>query len=441
MKKPWLEGIEVIDVNQPAPGWSGWLETLALTAIVLIASFITHRADPFRLGMGFPWPILAPLLAGLRYGFVHGFVSALLILAALGISINQQWQAAPEFPLGWGIGVVIVAMVTGEFRDMWGRRLHRLEGAYQYRAERLEEFTRNYQLLRLSHDRLEQTVANSGFSLREGIMHLQTALGAIDGASGLTSASLQKLIEFVAGYGALTQACVVGIQADRIDPTRILAHVGERFVVDDTDPVLVTALESGELAAVNDATGIAPAHRSLLAAIPLSDSTGDIHAMLLVKSMPFFAFHENNLKLIAVLVAHGVDHLRFGAAVSSIARFIAAFERVHRDYLAFKLDATLLQVSGAAADVLAAYDKLHSSVRAIDLICLARENDEPVVWILLPLTDTVNARAWMQRVDSGLTAMTAKTAMSTMTTVTCELSAIGDIDPDRIRSLRSLDAH
>ncbi len=160
MKKPWLEGIEIIDVNQPARAWGGWLETLALTAIVLIASFITHQPDPFRLGSGFPWPILAPLLAGLRYGFVHGFVSALLILAALGISINQQWQATPEFPLGWGIGVVIMAMVTGEFRDMWGRRLHRLEGAYQYRAERLEEFTRNYQLLRLSHDRLEQTVAN-----------------------------------------------------------------------------------------------------------------------------------------------------------------------------------------------------------------------------------------------------------------------------------------
>src|SRR5690242_10842886 len=216
MKKPWLEGIEVIDANQSAPTWSGWLETFALTAIVLAASFITQQDDPFRLGMGFPWPILAPLLAGLRYGFVHGFVSALLILAALGISINQQWQEAPEFPLGWGIGVVVVAMVTGEFRDMWGRRLHRLEGAYQYRAERLEEFTRNYQLLRLSHDRLQQTVANSGFSLRKGIMHWQTALGTIDGAGGLADKSLQRLIDFVAGYGALTQACIIGIEADRV---------------------------------------------------------------------------------------------------------------------------------------------------------------------------------------------------------------------------------
>lgn len=427
MKKPWLEGIEVIDVNQSMPAWAGWVETLALTAIVLVASFVTQQDDPFRLGMGFPWPILAPLLAGLRYGFVHGFVSALLILAALGISINQQWQTTPEFPLAWAIGVVVVAMVAGEFRDMWGRRLHRLEGAYQYRAERLEEFTRNYQLLRLSHDRLEQTVANSGFSLREGIMHLQSRLDSIDGAGGLADASLQRLIEFVAEYGALTQACIAGIQADRIDTTRVLAHVGEPFPIDDNDPVLVAALESGELASVNAATGMALDQNQLLAAVPLSDSTGDIHAMLLVRSMPFFAFHENNLKLIAVLVAHGVDHLRFGTAVSSVARFAAAFERVYQDYLAFQLDATLLRLSGAPADVMAAYERLRFSVRAIDLVCVANDSDQPAVWILLPLTDIANARVWMQRVDSALTM------------VTSELSAIGGIDPRRIRSLRSLE--
>ncbi|SEK60883.1 protein PelD [Nitrosovibrio tenuis] len=425
MKKPWLEGIEIIDVNQPVPAWSGWAETFALTAIVLVASFVTRQDDPFRLGMGFPWPILAPLLAALRYGFIHGFVSALLILAALGISINQHWQTSPEFPLAWAIGVIVMAMVAGEFRDMWQRRLHRLEGAYQYRAERLEEFTRNYQLLRLSHDRLEQTVANSGFSLREGIMHLQSVLDGIDGANGLTNTSLQRLIEFVAEYGALTQACIVGIQGDRINATRILAHVGEQFVIDDNDPVLITALESGELAAVNFTTGIAMDQNQLLAAIPISDSTGDIHAMLLVRSMPFFAFHENNLKLIAVLVAHGVDHLRFGTAMPSIARFLAAFERVHQDYLKFKLDAALLRLSGTNANVMVAYEKLRTSVRAIDLICIARDNGQPVVWVLLPLTDIANARAWMQRVDTFPAA------------VTSELSAISDIDLQRIRSLES----
>jgi polysaccharide biosynthesis protein PelD len=422
MKKPWLEGIEVVNASNPASTWGGWLETLVLTAIVMGASFVTQQHDPFRLSGGFPWPVLGPLLAGLRYGFVYGFVSALLTLAILGVAINQQWQVASEFPLPWAIGVVVMAMVAGEFRDMWGRRLHRLEGAYQYRAERLEEFTRNYQLLRLSHDRLEQTVANSGLSLREGIMHLQSALDAIDGSNGLTESSLQKLIEFVAEYGSLTQACIVGIPADRIDTTRILARIGENFTIDDNDPVLSAALESGELAAVNLVTGNAADQNQLLAAIPVADSTGQIHAMLLVRSMPFFAFHENNLKLIAVLVAHGVDHLRFGAATSSTARFMASFERVYQDFKEFKLDATLLRLSGAPGDVTAAYEKLRSSIRAIDLICMTHDKGQPVIWIMLPLTGVSEAQAWMQRADG-------------LAEVTSELLAIDEIDPQRIRSL------
>lgn len=420
MKKPWLEGIEVVNVNNQGSAWGGWFETIALTAIMIVASFVTQQQDPFRLGGGFPWPVLGPLLAGLRYGFVYGFVSALLILVVLGVAINLQWQAASGFPLPWAIGVVVVAMVAGEFRDMWGRRLHRLEGAFQYRAERLEEFTRNYQLLRLSHDRLEQTVANSGLSLREGIMHLQSTLGVID---GLTETSLQKLIEFVAEYGALTQACIVGITADRIDAARILARVGEDFTIDDNDPVLKTALESGELAAVNLITENAANLNPLLAAVPVTDSTGEVHAMLLVRSMPFFAFQENNLKLIAVLVAHGVDHLRFGAATSSVTRFIASFERVRRDHEEFRLDAMLLRLSGARADVMVAYEKLRSSIRAIDMICLTQDKEQLVIWIMLPLTNAAEAQAWMQRADGVL----AK--------VTSELLSINEVDPQRIRSL------
>ena len=84
MKKPWLEGIEVVDVNNPVSAWGGWLETLVLTAIVLVASFVTQQHDPFRLGGGFPWPVLAPLLAGLRYGFVSWFCQRLADIGNIG---------------------------------------------------------------------------------------------------------------------------------------------------------------------------------------------------------------------------------------------------------------------------------------------------------------------------------------------------------------------
>ena len=263
-------------------------------------------------------------------------------------------------------------------------------------------------------------MANSGLSLREGIMHLQSALDAID---GLTESSLQELIEFVAEYGALTQACIVDLTTDRLDTARILARIGEDFTIDDSDPVLKTALESGELAAVNLVTENAAGHNELLAAMPVIDSTGEIHAMLLVRSMPFFAFHEDNLKLIAVLVAHGVDHLRFGAASSTMARFVASLERLRQDHEEFRLDATLLRLSGVRADVIAAYETLRSSIRAIDMIYMTQDKEQPVIWIMLPLTNAAETQAWMQRTDGVLAKLTN------------ELLPINEIDPQRVRSL------
>ena len=82
-----------------------------------------------------------------------------------------------------------------------------------------------------------------------------------------------------------------------------------------------------------------------------------------------------------------------------------------------------MKVSGARADVMAAYEKLRSSIRAIDMICMINDKDEPVIWIMLPLTTTAEAQAWMQRADGVLARVTA------------DLVAIHEIDPQKIHTL------
>jgi hypothetical protein len=63
----------------------------------------------------------------------------------------------------------------------------------------------------------------------------------------------------------------------------------------------------------------------------------------------------------------------------------------------------------------------------MDLICIGRDDKgdkgEPVIWILLPLTDMAGAKAWIQREEGVLT------------TVTSELRAVGELDPQVIRRL------
>lgn len=422
MKKNWFDGVDAVNVNLSDSGWAGWLETFVLTAIAVVVSYVTQPADPFRIVSGFPWAMLGPLLVGLRYGFAQGFVSSLLVLACLGVAINQSWQVSSEFPLSWAIGVVVVAMVAGEFRDVWERRLRRLAGMNQYRGERLEEFTRSYHLLRLSHDRLEQTIANSGLSLRDGIMRLQSSLHAVN---GFTPESWQKLLDLMAEFGSLEQAGIYAIVDDRPLLEPCYARIGDPFDFAVNDPLIERALEESEMIAINALSSPNAEQSRLLLVCPLRDSGGECHGLLVVRSMPFFSFHDANLKLLSVLCAHGVDHLKSGAATASGTRFILAFERVQDDFQRFRLPSMLIRLNGSHQRMMQAYDHVKQTVRALDMVCVDRENHEVIVWILLPLTDSLGARQWLQRHEEPL---------HEVHTTTYE---VADVDADMIRHLES----
>ena len=140
---------------------AAWVETVLLTALAIGLGIYFVPEDPLQVHE-FTWPLLAPLLIGLRYGFVKALVSACLLVAAVLLLRESGMEAYERMPGAWIIGMLVISMVVGEFRDLWDRRLQRLQMANEYRQYRLDEFTRAHQILRISHDRLELRVAEIG---------------------------------------------------------------------------------------------------------------------------------------------------------------------------------------------------------------------------------------------------------------------------------------
>ena len=396
MRLPWLDSVDGLDIRTAPPDYWIWLETLLLTVAALLLSAWSNPADPLRVESGFPWPVVGPVLAGLRYGFAAGFASALLVLATLGIAINRGWQPVETFPLAWATGVVALAMVCGEFRDAWQRRLRRLTGANQYRAERLEEFTRSYHLLRVSHDRLEQALAGSGHSLREALNRLGQQ---IDPGQGLTAQSAQRLLELLASYGSLQQAAIFSVRDVAIDPKTPLASWGQLDSLSPHDPLLRQALERAELVAINaDSAQLeASRHSKLLAVVPLVDASGSIHAVLAIANMPFFAFQHSTLTLLSVLCAHAADLLTGAGKPGSDERFARQLARALKDKETFGLAATLVHVALSDADGEQWRALARRERRALDVW---RERDAHLT-ILLPMTDAAGAAQWLQRLQQA----------------------------------------
>ena len=142
-----------------------------------------NRQDPFFLHGGFPWLVLPPLITSLRYGFAHGLGSAATLCLVLLAFARRHHPAVPAFPGSLAIGLLLTAMITGEFRDMWQRKLHRLHELSEYHQVLLQKFSRSYHLLATSHDRLERRVRQVAHS--HGRRSLVTRLGvALVGLGG-----------------------------------------------------------------------------------------------------------------------------------------------------------------------------------------------------------------------------------------------------------------
>lgn len=382
-----------------------WLETPLLTALVLGLCYWLHPADPLFL-QGFPWPILAPLLLAVRYGFLQGACSAALLVLAALVLHRLGTPGYVQLPGSFIVGVLVSSMVVGEFRDLWGRRLERLQTANEYRQYRLDEFTRAYHVLRSSHERLEQRVAGSDTSLRSTLLLLRRQLQ--DKSEGdLLAQMAPSLLGVLGQYGSFNAAALFAVQDGEAQLQRPLAEVGEPGQVPADDLLLTLCLQRGEVVSVRDSyleTGREEQVSALQACIPLLSVDGQVLAVVAVHSMPFFAFNERTFTLLALLGGHMADLLQTPRQLlrpddAEARRFSQQLRRARRDAAEHDLPGSLAFVE-LPADSEKLQKLLVESQRGLDLqVLVPRANGGDGLLVLMPLTDQDGSRGYRQRLD------------------------------------------
>ena len=360
-----------------------WLETLLITAFFLAFSVWHRPDDPFYLTGNFPWPVLAPLLVGLRYGFFMALISALIIIAALGFHLRLEITGgARDFPYVWTIGVLGISLLAGEFRDYWGRQQQKLEASNDYRGSRLEEFTRNYYLLKVSHDRLEQQLAGSSSSLREALRRLYAQVGDA-GQTGLNQETASLMLQLLGRYGQLQIAGIYAINNGVLEPEP-LATVGRFRKMDLKDPLLLHALAEWKLVSVQT------------------------EFRQRIEAMPFFSFEARSLRLLAILAGHMADIAHEQTEVKAGGSpewryFRRHLARAGRDAEFFNLPAAMvgLPLADSRNGQLIA-DHIQKVRRGLDVIAEHRAGNQRYIVVLMPLTDELGLAGYLQRLDDGL---------------------------------------
>ena len=278
-------------------------ESVVITALLPAIGYAIDRNDPFFLHYRFPWLLFAPLLVALRHGFTLGFSSAF----ALGIALIFGWRTklVLGFPGEPIVGLVALAMIAGQFTELWKREVQRLEGGLTSVRKEADRLARSHLLLEASHDRLDEELQRKGSSLRD----------AMEASSSIPQGSTSLAAHGTTVMDVLAAHC--GLEIGELFTVEKGAALGERCAVlgqpertRREDPLLHHAVRSGRLAYIPVApSSCAESASSLLAALPFVDAAGTVRAVLCVQAMSFTSFDKRNLATMVTIAAAFAERL------------------------------------------------------------------------------------------------------------------------------------
>lgn len=442
---------------RPQPDWRlAVVESVVLMVIALALSAWTRPHDPFWSLTEFPWLWLMSTLIALRYGALLGVVSLGVALVGWFV-LDAMGAMTVAFPRVGFMGALLLALIAGEFSDVWNSRLNQAQAINAYVDERLQMLTHNHFLLSVSHERLENELISRPYTLRETLTTLRSLLlqSGIRGASRSSAGELAEALAEVADPPAatvagsattsslpaasaassplpgapwllalLTQLCrlesaaLFAIVDESLQPTSV-ASGGEFGTLDTGDSMLTMALETGQLTHLRtvldldlgfgDREGAASKY---LVCAPVVSSRGQAFGVLVVARMAFIALNEETLQLLTVVLSYyadGVDQAQIAQPVLTEhpqcrPEFALELAQLARVYTLTAVNSTLVALVTQAnnADGLEALSRVQGLRRTLDVHWESTRDEQRVLIVLLPLTDRQGTAGYLDRVGTRM---------------------------------------
>ena len=395
-----------------------WLETVIMTLAAMLLGYLYSPADPLLVTTDFPWMIFVPLLVAVRYGFLPGLVSVLLILSSLIIS---SWIQQTSLPTSFIIGMLIITFIAGEFRDLWYKKLMALYVSNEYRQYRLDDFTRSYRLLQVSHDELELRIAGSSHSLRSTLLILRRSLQKTDNTQQNELASIaEQAMQIFSQYGAFTAAGLYYIDQEQSLDLNPLVTLGDMPKLSMDDILLAACLKTKHTVSIREQLLDKGANPSLLqVCVPLLDTDKNLVGVLAIAQIPFFSMTEQTLNLLTLLAGYIADVL--GSDSKAI-----QLDDPHAQYFSQQLQRASLNTQNYnLSAVICAFEfnknnaalrqLLEQSQRGLDLqLELTNSREHYLLLVLLPLTSEQGLLSYLERINKLVEQQYPETSLTTL---------------------------
>jgi hypothetical protein len=383
-----------------------YLETFTLITAFLIIGYTVDPQDICLTQEKIPYLLILLAILTLFHGFESGFIAMTLISLSM-------WLFYERFPYVPFLVYLMMVLIFSEFHYYWTKKIRELTIGDDYKASKLDELSKAFYSLKISHDQLEKNYVLKPMSIRSAIemiilnrdkndlqyldflilleksFSLQSGfiIHKTDHHHDKTLTPQNSLISYTRSYEKDEKEDLI---FDDYIVTQALSRKKPVFISDATkNPTLDTAGESRYLAAVPTVYN------------------NEVLSLLVIERMPFMAFNKENLISIAILLEYlSIDiykekTLQHSAKITSIfseKSFIYEYNRLKYLQQKYKIDSTLLIMKiDNELQTKRVFEKIQRLLRSLDIVTQTKNKEIYYLVVLFPLNDQAVALGFLNR--------------------------------------------
>lgn len=383
------------------------VESVLLSVTLVLVCYYINNQDPLLLHASFPWVWLLPMLIGLRYGLLGSSITIAIYVFVMYLTVRYRYFDWSSYRV-WFLGGLIATIICNEYYAYWHRKQYKIIKKSDYLANRLESLSRAYSAMRISHDRLEESLITKPVTLRGAIADLRTVLTQHHGK--LNESSATQLMAILANTSMIGKAGLYLFDKKQLNPEPI-GSIGQAEPLVTNDILVTRCLEAHHTfyVAINTLDDNDVSH--YLAVVPMMTADNHMLGLLAVKELPFSGMTDESLRIMSLLMAYFADEIYATRESKVITEaypncpsfFAAEILRLQHLYKISGIDSTVFTYTfHNNPQGLRLRKAIKQQIRGVD-VYWERESDQHLqLLILMPLTLNGMVQAYIGRISSKI---------------------------------------
>jgi len=397
-----------------------YVETLIIISVYLLIGYLIDPKDICLLDGEISYILILLSIITLFHGFENGIL-------AMGIIAFAMWYFYPSFAYTQFLIALMMTMIFSEFHYYWTKKIKAAEIMSDYRGEKLDELSKAFYTLKISHDQLEKNYVVKPMSIRNSIEYI---INENDKISKSTTVKEKKTLYYQSFLGLLeksfsVKSAFVLYRSDIKDDTFLNVkntdivfcencdEINKEFVfsnylvdkaINRNTPIYISD-ENGEPDSRNEG------NNKFLAAMP-SIQNNQVNEVLVIQKMSFMAFNRENLTSISLLLEYFSIEIRkksilFDKDELSIVpdeNYRFEYSRLKTLYKKYNVNSIMLVLRiDNELQATRIYEKIQKMLRSLDMVTMIDgKNGLYYISLMFPLHDKAAALGYMNRLLNSL---------------------------------------